>query len=167
MRRFTISYMREYCARICLRAREQKREGKRGRWTRTRACAGVCTRRLFSDASALFSPRGGPEVAGSVGRLPSSSFSLLPPPSRGPHRRVFTKTWFDQPWSIRFFPTIRSRSKTKWKGNTRYFVSFFLSFRLRCEKRYWNVVELNGRIVNRQFAGWNDPTIISRQIYNR
>lgn len=141
--------------RVFVYARASKNAREREDGEQERVHVPACVRAAYLVTRRRFFPLGGaPRSRGQLGgRLPSSSFSLLPPPSRGPHRRVFTKTWFDQPWSIRFFPTIRSRSKTKWKGNTRYFVFFFLSFRLRCEKRYWNVVELNGRIVNRQFAG--------------
>lgn len=133
MRRFTISYTREYCARICLlRARASKNAREREDGEQERVHVAACVRAAYLVTRRRFFPLGGaPEVAGSVGRGSFIFFFLPPfPPSRGPHRRVFTKTWLDQlAWSIRFFPTIRSGSKKKWKGKyTRYFVSFFLSF---------------------------------------
>lgn len=84
-------------------------EGKR---RRTRACVGSRTRRIFSDASALFSPRGGAlEVVGSVGRG-SSIFSFA---YASPYQRVFTGVH-----SVPIFPNNSEAGREKMERKGRH-----------------------------------------------
>lgn len=104
MRRFTISYTRAYriCI-ICLRARKtRERDGERVH----------VSARIFSDASALFSPRGGAlEVVGSVGRG-SSIFSFA---YASPYQRVFTGVH-----SVPIFPNNSEAGREKMERKGRH-----------------------------------------------